>query len=159
MWNPFKKKDPMKGMADNHYVAEVLLPKLVDEFNANNIQEDAFTDKKFWGQMSFADNQKLSLGKFKANGTDFKNNHSVYIVLVTFPEVKMLTMAKASIIAIDRTTHHAVQYILESSFGGSMVIKMENGTRQNTCVAIPVDNDEFVHFLATVVQMEGIRWK
>lgn len=159
MWNPFKKKDPMKGMADNHYVAEVLLPKLVSEFNSNSIHEDAFTDKKFWSQLAFSDNKKLSLGGFSSTGTDFKNNHSVYIVLVTFPEVKMPTMAKASLIAIDRPTHHAVQYLLESSFGGSMIIKLQDGVRQNTGVTVPSDDEERLHFMAAVVQMEGIRWK
>ena len=51
MWNPFKKKDPMKEIAGVHHLAESFFPMLVKEYNSYNYEEDIFEDIKSWKEM------------------------------------------------------------------------------------------------------------
>ena len=161
MWNPFKKKDHKKEIAGVYYLAETFFPQLVKGYNQHEYEEDIFVDINLWENMlkraSFSKDFRFK--QIKAVGTDFKNNHDDYIVLITWPEVPSLTSAKACMIAINRPNHIASQYILESSFGGSMVIKIEGVTRMNTGITISNDQNELTNFTMTVINNEGIRWK
>lgn len=151
----------MKEIAGVHHLAESLFPQLVKGYNSNKYEEDIFEDIKSWKEMlaKESSDKDLRFKQIKAIGSDFKNNHDNYIVLITWPEVAFPTSAKACLIAINRPLHKASQYILESSFGGSMVIKLENGMRMNTGITIPADKNEMANFTMTVVNKEGIRWK
>ena len=161
MWKKIKKKDPMKEIAGVHHLAESFFPMLVKEYNSYNYEEDIFEDIKSWKEMlaKESSNKDFRFKQIKAVGSDFKNNHDNYIVLITWPEVAFPTSAKACLIAINRPLHTASQYILESSFGGSMVIKFENGIRMNTGITIPADKNEMANFTMTVIKTEGIRWR
>lgn len=161
MWNPFKKKDPMKEIAGVHHLAETFFPHLVKGYNSHKYEEDIFENIKLWKEMlaEESSDKDFRFKQISAVGSDFKNNHDNYIVLISWPEVAFPTSAKACLIAIDRTRHRASQYILESSFGGSMVIKLEDKVRMNTGITIPTDKNEMVNFTMAVVKNEGIRWK
>lgn len=161
MWNPFKKKDPNKEIAGVYHLAETFFPQLVQGYNQHEYEESIFEDIDLWKKMLTKESasKDFRFKRISAVGTDFKNNHNDYIVLVTWPEVPALTSAKACVIAINRPRHIASQYILESSFGGSMVIKIEGNTRMNTGITIPNDQNELTNFTMAVVNSEGIHWK
>ena len=161
MWNPFKIKDPMKETAGVYHLAETFFPKLIAGYNSRIYEENIFEDISTWKQLLKDESERMDFrfGKIKATGTDFKNNHDVYIVLIQWPEVQMPTAAKACMIAINRLSHTASQYVLESSFGGSMVVKMAPGGRMNTGLTVPANQDELTHFMMAVIQSEGIRWR
>lgn len=161
MWNPFKKKDPMKATAGVYHLAETFIPQLVKSYNAHFYEENIFEDIKRWKELlkDESKNMDFRFNKIETLGTDFKSNHDVYIVLIKWPEVKMPTAAKACMITINRLNHTAKQYILESSIYGSMIIEMTSNGRMNTGISVPNDQDEFTHFMMAVVNYEGIQWK
>lgn len=161
MWNPFKKKDPKKEIAGVYYLAETFFPQLVKGYNKHEYEESIFEDINLWKKMLTKESydKDFRFKQITAVGTDFKKNHDDYIVLIAWPEVKFPTSAKACLIAINRPRHIATQYILESSFGGSMVIKIEDNTRMNTGITIPTNQNELTNFTMAVVNNEGIRWK
>ena len=161
MWNPFKKKDPMKEIAGVHHLAETFIPQLVKGYNNKEYEEDVFGDINLWKKMlaNESSNKDFRFGKISSVGSDFKNNHDDYLVLIKWPEVAFPTSAKACLIAINRPRHTAHQYILESSFGGSMVIKLDGNIRMNTGITIPTNQNELTNFMMAVVNNEGIRWK
>lgn len=161
MWNPFKKKDPMKATAGVYHLAETFIPQLVKGYNAHFYEENIFEDIRRWKGLlkDESKNMDFRFNKIETLGTDFKNNHDVYIVLIKWPEVKMPTAAKACMITINRLNHIAKQYILESSFYGSMVIEMTSNGRMNTGISVSNDQNEFTHFMMEVVNYEGIQWK
>ena len=51
MWNPFKKKDPMKEIAGVHHLAESFFPQLVKGYNSNKYEEDIFENIKLWKEL------------------------------------------------------------------------------------------------------------
>ena len=161
MWNPFKKKDPMKATAGVYHLAEIFIPQLVKGYNDYLYEENIFEDIKRWKELLKDESQNMDFrfNKIEILGTDFKSNHDVYIVLIKWPEVKMPTAAKACMITINRLYHTAKQYILESSIYGSMIIEMTHKGRMNTGISVPDDQDEFTHFMMAVVNYEGIQWK
>jgi hypothetical protein len=158
MWNPFKKKDPVKEFAGVHHLAEVFFPQLVEGYNNRKYEEGIFVNIKTWKELlaKESSDKDFRFKQIKAIGSDFKNNHDYYFVYITWPEVAFPTSAKACIIMINRPLHTASEYILESSFGGSMVVKIKNGTRINLGITIPDDNNEMTRFTMSVLENEGI---
>lgn len=156
MWNPFKKKDPLKDMADNHYIAEVLLPKMVNAYNACNLPEFFFEDKSRWKQMIKEDAKNIDTKKFHSGGTDFKSNHNIHIVMIQFPEVKMLTATRYAIVIINRIERKSHLFLLESSFRNSMVISLNEGMRSNTGIEIESGEHELASFLSATLNLSGV---
>ena len=161
MWNIFKKKDPMKELAGVHYLAEIFFPLIVKGYNSKKYEESIFKDINAWKQMLAGESsdKDFRFKKISSIGTDFKSNHDDYLVLITWPEVSFPTSAKACMIVINRPRHSACEYILESSFGGSMIVKMDGDLRLNTGISIPSGQNELANFTMAVIQNENIRYK
>ena len=161
MWNIFRRKDPMKEVASVYYLAEKFFPLIVKGYNNRKYEETIFEDINAWKELlaNETGDKDFRFKKIKTVGTDFKNNHDDYLVLITWPEVSFPTSAKACMIVLNRPKHYASEYILESSFGGSMIVKIEGDSRYNTGITIPSDQNELTNFTMAVVKNENIRIK
>lgn len=158
MWNPFKKKDPTKAIKGVYYLSETFFPKLVDGFNSRFYEERIFEDINTWKQMlkNESDDIDFRFKEISVVGSGIKNNSDVYVVLIHWPDVKFPTSARACVIVIHRQSHKASQYVLESSFNGSMVVQITSYCRKNTGITIPEDENMYKRFLMVVIQEEGV---